>query len=355
MNPDIVVVGAGIVGCSVAYELAKEGLRVVVVERDEIGREASWAAGGILTPVHLADYPSPLAALCVRAQAEYPRIVEEIRGYEDPELRVTGMLLLVRDAEDEAAARTLESWKRERGHPIERRPEGLFLPDIAQVRNPRMTRALAQAAIRLGAEFRTNTPVTGFLRVPGRVNGVRTNHGDVHAGTTVLAAGSWSGQEASHLGITLPVRPAKGQMLLTEVKQGALPWIVLHKDQYLVPRADGKVLIGSTVEDAGFDKTVTLGAVRFLLQRAAEMCPTLENAPLLGSWAGLRPATPDRLPYIGSVPGWEGLVLATGHFRNGILLGPITGALVRDHLLGRAENLLREFRPDRVTVSGADR
>lgn len=345
MTPDVVVVGAGIVGCSVAYELAKERLRVVVVERGEIGRESSWAAGGVLTPVHLADYPSALASICLRAQAEYPRFIEELRGGEDPEYRTTGMLFLIRDAEDETAARELEEWMRTHERPVERRPDGLFLPEVAQVRNHRLTRAIAQAATKLGAEFRTGSAVTGFLRVPGRVNGVRTDRGDLQAKTTVLAAGAWSGQEAARLGISLPVKPIKGQILLA---QFPLPHIVLHKHHYLIPRADGKVLIGTTAEDVGFDKSVTLGAARTMLEAAATMCPGIEGAPLLASWAGLRPGSPDRLPIIGPVPGWEGLVVATGHFRNGILLGPITGSLVRDIILGREPEELRDFLPHRL-------
>lgn len=344
MKADVVVVGAGIVGCSIAYELAKTGRRVVVVERGGIGREASWAAGGILTPVHLADYPSALADLCVLAQDRYADFVAELGT--DPEFRETGMLLLVRDEEDERAARGLEEWKRSRGQPAERRSDGLFLADIRQVRNPRLTRAIAEAATRLGAEFRTGAPVTGFLRVPGRVHGVRTPGADIHADTTVLAAGAWSGDEAARLGIALPVRPVKGQILLTESPDPP-PHIVLHKEQYLVPRADGKILIGSTLEDAGFDKSVTVGAAAFLLRRAVEMWPALESAPLLGSWAGLRPGTPDRLPYIGRAPGWDGLIVAAGHYRNGILLGPVTGSLVRELVEGRTPPELAPFRLDR--------
>lgn len=319
MTPDFVVVGAGIVGCSVAYELAKRGRRVIVVERGEIGREASWAAGGVLTPVHLADYPTPLAELCVRAQEMYPAFVEELGV--DVELRRTGMLVLVRDDEDAKAAAVLP--------PHEKTADGFLLPDVMQVRNHRLVRAIAAAATKRGVEFRAHSEVTGFLRVPGRVNGVRTAQGDIQAGTTVIAAGAWSGVEAAKLGIDLPVRPVKGQILLT---QGSIPHILLHREQYLIPRADGKILIGSTLEEAGFDKSVTVGGAQFLLRRAAEIWPALEGAPILGMWAGLRPATPDRMPVIGPAEGWEGLFFATGHYRNGILLGPLTGVMVADYL-----------------------
>lgn len=364
-HPDVAIVGGGIVGCALAYRLSKEKLSVTVVERGEVGREASWAAGGILTPVHLAEYPTPLASLCAASMKLYPRLVEEIRplSASDPEFRTTGLLLLVTDDEGEKAARTLEAWKRERGHPVERLSregalarepgltprlrEALYLPDIAQVRNHRMTAALGDAARRNGVEFRTDSPVTGFLRVPGRVNGVKTPRGDVYAGVTVLAAGAWSAQVLRPLGLDLKVKPVKGQILLAEGGGGFCRHVILEGDAYLVPRADGKVLIGSTLEDAGFDKAVTLDAVHWLSGRAAAMMPGAARLPLLHSWAGLRPATPDRLPYLGR-SAMEGLLVATGHFRNGILLAPVTAELVADLILGRPPSIpLEPFDPRR--------
>lgn len=364
-NPDVIVVGGGIVGCAIAYRLAKERLAVTLVEKGEIGREASWAAGGILTPVHLAEYPGPLAALCSASLKLYEPLVRELRPLAptDPEFRISGMLLLVVDDAGEAAVRTLEEWKRAHGQAAVRltRDEALaaqpglapalrgalLLPDIAQVRNHRMTVALYEAAVRLGVEVRTSTPVTGFLRVPGRVNGVRTPRGDIYAATTILAAGAWSGDCARSLGLDLRVKPIKGQILLTEAPPGFLRHVVLEADAYLVPRADGKVLIGSTVEDAGFDKTVTLEAVRHLADRAAAMMPGVAKLPLVMTWAGLRPATPDRLPYLGRAS-MEGLIIATGHFRNGILLAPVTAEIVADLVAGRPPSIdLSPFDPAR--------
>lgn len=348
-HPDAVVVGAGIVGCSIAYELAKDGRRVVVVEKGDIGREASWAAAGILTPIHLAEYPAPLVELCLEAQRDYPRILSELKSVSDTDLeyRTIGMLMQVRDDEDARAVSGVEAWRKAHGEPCERTSDGLLLPNIGQVRNHRLTRVLAEAATKRGVEFRTNSPVTGFLRVPGRVNGVRTSRGDLQAGTTILAAGCWAGEEAARLGIRLPVRPVRGQLLMVQTPPGTLPHMILHKGRYLVPRADGTILIGSTAEEAGFDKSVTVSGARELLERGIAMLPALKDAPLLASWAGLRPATPDRLPFLGPVPGYDGLILATGHFRNGILLGPLTGLLVRDLLRGAPHPRLHEFRIDR--------
>ncbi len=369
-HPDVVVVGGGIIGCAVAWRLAKERLSVVLVERGEIGREASWSAGGILTPVHLAEYPTPLASLCSAATKLYEPMVRELRSLSsiDPEFRVTGMLVVVVDDAGQAAARALEEWKRGHGQPVERLSrqealsmeprltqavrEALLLPDIAQIRNHRMTAAIAEAAVKAGAEIRTNTPATGFLRVPGRVNGVKTSRGDVYAGETVLAAGAWSGELACQIGLNLRVRPVKGQILLSEAGPGFCRRVILESDAYFVPRADGRLLIGSTVEEAGFDKSVTLEGVQKLSRRAAEIIPESPRLPLLGSWAGLRPATPDRLPFLGRA-GMEGLVLAAGHFRNGILLAPITAEIASDLILGRRPSVpLEPFDPLRAFPAG---
>lgn len=365
-TPDVVVVGGGIIGAAVSFALAKEGLKVELLEKGEPGRQASWAAGGILTPVHLAEYPTPLASLCAASLELYEPLVRELRELSpiDPEYRVTGLLLVATDGEGEEAARSLEAWKRERGRPVERltgdgareRQPGLspavrsalLLPDIAQVRNHRMTAALLEAASRKGVEIRSGTPVTGFLRVPGRVNGVKTPRGDVYAGTTVLCAGAWSGEVLRSVGLELPVRPVKGQMLVLAAEPDRIRHVILERDEYLVPRADGRVLVGSTIEEAGFDTTVTLGAVGRLARRADELVPGLGKLPLVRSWAGLRPATPDRLPYLGPAP-MEGLVVATGHFRNGILMAPVTGALVADILAGRPPSVdLGPFDPLRT-------
>jgi glycine oxidase len=368
-NPDVLVVGGGIVGAAIAYRLAKDGLAVTLLERGEIGRESSWAAGGMLTPVHLAEYPGPLAGLCAASLALYEPLCRELAALSavDPEYRVTGLLLLVTGEQGERDAAMLEDWKRERGQPCRRlsREEALaleprltpslrgalHLPDIAQVRNNRMAVALAEAAARKGAEIRPNSPVTGFLRVPGRVNGVKTAHGDVFAGATVLAAGAWSPEILRPLGIELAVRPVKGQMLLVGGPPDFCRHMVLDGESYLIPRADGKILIGSTLEEKGFDKSVTLDAVGDLARRGARLMPDLAGLPLVGSWAGLRPATPDRLPYLGRAP-VDGLLFATGHFRNGILLAPITAEIIARLIADRDPGIdLAPFDPMRVAAS----
>ncbi len=365
-NPDVLIVGGGIVGAAIAWRLAKDGRSVTLLEKGEIGREASWAAGGMLTPVHLADYPPALAEACGASLALYEPLCREVAAASgvDPEYRATGLLLLVTDDAGEEAARELEAWKRQRNQPVERLTRdqaieveprltprlrrALRLPDIAQVRNNRMAVALCEAARRKGAEIRPDTPVTGFLRVPGRVTGVKTPRGDVYAGTTVLAAGAWSADLLRPLGLDLKVKPIKGQILLAGGPPDFCRHMILDGESYLIPRADGRILIGSTLEDVGFDKSVILDAIGDLAARGARLMPELGKLPLVTSWAGLRPATPDRLPYLGKGP-VDGLIVATGHYRNGILLAPITAEVVADLLAGQAPPLdLTPFDPMRT-------
>jgi len=368
-NPDVLIVGGGIVGSAIAWRLAKDGLSVTLLEKGEIGREASWAAGGMLTPVHLADYPPALAGLCGASLALYEPLCREILAASgvDPEYRVTGLLLLVTDDAGEEAARELELWKRERRQPVERltreqalevEPKltptlrrALRLPDVAQIRNNRMAVALAEGARRKGAEIRPNTPVTGFLRVPGRVTGVKTPRGDVYAGATILAAGAWSAELLKPLGLDLKVKPIKGQIVLAGGAPDFCRHMILDGESYLIPRADGRILVGSTLEDVGFDKSVILETLGDLALRGARLMPELGKLPLVTSWAGLRPATPDRLPYLGKGP-MDGLIVATGHYRNGILLAPITAEIVADLLAGQAPAVdLAAFDPLRTPAA----
>ncbi len=373
-QPDVLVVGGGIVGAAVAHRLAKEGVAVTLLERGEIGREASFAAGGMLTPVHLADYPPALVGACEASLALYEPLCREVAAATgvDSEYRVSGLMLLIsEDPQSVRDAELLETWKRERGHACRRlsRDEALalepnvspsirgalHLPDIAQLRNNRVTTALAQAAAKLGAEIRPNTPVTSFLRVPGRVTGVRTPKGDLYAGTVVLAGGAWSPELLAPLGLELPVKPVKGQILLVQAPPDYCRSIILEGETYLIPRLDGRILVGSTLEQAGFNNAVTLEATGDLARRGMRLIPGLGKLPVVTSWSGLRPSSPDRMPYVGRVKGTEGLILATGHYRNGILLAPITGEWVADLVKGRPSRIdLSPFDPQRRPAGTPD-
>ena len=364
--PDIVVVGGGIIGLASAYALAEAGARVEIIDAKDVGREASWAGGGILSPIHPHGYPAALADLAERSLALYPSLCEELEAATGAgvEMRRSGLLFVAFDDEDDRECAAIAEWRRARGLPTEsltgeaaRAVEpslapavrsALRLPDVLQVRNPRLLKALAHACARLGVRIRPHVPAIGFRARGERLEAVVTAAGDIATRSAVLAAGSWSGPLARSFGLDLPVAPKKGQMLLLRDLRPPLGHIVVSKDQYLIPRGDGRVLLGSTVEDAGFDKAVTGEAVRFLLARGEAFCPAVAKAVFETAWAGLRPGSPDRLPFIGSAPGAEGLVVATGHFRNGLLLAPATAEAVRDLLAGRAPSIpLDPFRIDR--------
>jgi glycine oxidase len=339
---DVVIVGGGIIGLSCAYYLARHQKRVAVLERGRVAREASWAGGGILTPIHLADYPEPLARLSVLSMGLYPDFVQEVHEASqlDPEFVPSGVLMPLFDDEDEKHAKKLVAWKAKHDQPAEKlsareacamepalndRIRGaVLLPDISQVRNNRLCRALELALRRRGVDLFEGTPCLS-IRGPS----VETPDGPLSAGHVVIATGAWVKELAP-----VPVKPVKGQMILSESAPGFLRRIIISKDQYIIPRLDGRLVIGSTVEEVGFNKTVTMEGVTFLAQRAAEMVPATKQFPMLASWAGLRPGSADRIPFIAPHPEEKRVFVAAGHFRNGILLAPATGTMIASMVLG---------------------
>ena len=224
----------------------------------------------------------------------------------------------------------------------------LWLPDEAQVRSPRLVRALATAAIRRGATFQEGTPVLAIETQSGRVTGVRTLHGPVSAKRVVLAAGAWSGPLAETGGLAVPVEPIKGQIVALGSLMQPPRHILWSGECYVAPKVDGELVVGATEEHAGFDSRPTLSGMLQLATGATDMLPALGRLPILSQWGGLRPATPDRHPVIGAAPVVAGLYVATAHFRNGVLLGPLTGRLVADLLQGRPPSFdVTPYAPDR--------
>ena len=213
----------------------------------------------------------------------------------------------------------------------------LYMPGVANVRNPRLLKALRTALVQhANITLQEETEVTGFLREGVRVCGVRTAGLDLHAERVLLAAGAWSGALLKGLGLELPVEPVKGQMILYKCAEDFLPAMVLAKGRYAIPRKDGHVLVGSTLEHVGFDKTPTEEALASLKASAEELLPGLAQAEVVGHWAGLRPGSPEGIPFIGEVPQVPGLWLNCGHYRNGLVLAPASCRLLVDLMLGRA-------------------
>lgn len=345
----VLVVGGGVIGLLSAYQLADAGLDVQLLEQGQVGREASWAGGGIVSPLYPWRYSQAVTALAHWSQDFYPKLGERLLAESDvdPEVHVTGLYWLDLDDEDEALA-----WARREGRPLTAvdirsvhqavPPLGpgfshaVYMPGVANVRNPRLVKSLREALLRLpNLNLQENVEVTGFIREGERIVGVRSESGEWRADRVVIAAGAWSGGLLASLGLQLPVKPMKGQMILYKCAETFLPRMVLARGRYAIPRRDGHILVGSTLEDVGFDKTPSAEALESLKASAAELLPALADAEVVKHWAGLRPGSPEGIPYIGPVPGFEGLWLNCGHFRNGLVLAPASCRLFADLILGR--------------------
>lgn len=357
------------IGLTTAWYLAGEGAKVTVVDRVEVGRQASWAGAGILPPAELASAASPidrLRAHSLRLYADLSRQLLELTGI-DNGYRVCGGVELP-DPESPGAALPTDEWHApgvtsERLGPDGLRrcvpdlalsfDHGVLLPTLAQVRNPWHLRALAAGCLARGARLLPEWPAER-LRTRGQfVEGVEGPHGQLSAGRVLLAAGAWSAKLIAQAGVDLPVFPVRGQMVLFPPGRPGVRPVLLQGKRYLVPRTDGRLLAGSTEEHAGFDATPTEEGVAGLVAFARRLMPALGDVEPEKTWAGLRPSNPDGLPYLGQVPGWDNLFVGAGHFRAGLQLSPASGLLLCQALLGRTPLLpLEPFAPGRP-VTGA--
>jgi glycine oxidase len=351
MNTDVAVIGAGVQGCAVALRLAQAGRRVLVLERAIPGAEASSAAAGILSPGVEAEEPGPFYDLCAASLSRYPAFAEELERLSAQWVGFRGGGTL-QVAFDDAGARVLAARAEKllgHGVPVEvldgeaaRRLEpglhpavrgGLWFREEASVDPRLLARALYVAAHRSGAEFLTGQ-VLRIAHGNGRATGVDHDRGRIEAGAVVLAAGSWSPLVE---GSGLPpgaVRPVRGQIALLDTRPPLLSRVVFSEKGYLVPRADGRVLCGSTMEEVGYERGVTAGGLSAVLALAIEIAPALARAAVLETWSNFRPASPDGWPVLGAAAA-QGLFHATGHTRNGILLCPVTADAVSAAILGR--------------------
>ncbi len=344
---DVVVVGGGVIGCSVAFALSRMGASVVVVERDRVGVHASRAAAGMLAPITESSDEGPGFELGLESLDLFPTLIPELQELSgiDPRYMKSGLLRVVEADEvhalRERAERLEEYGCRWLGGDEVRKREPRLAPEIAGgLWSPReghvdgflLTRAYAGAAARRGAQFQLGTTVWGLLREGERVRGVRTSTGELPAADVVLCQGAWTRLAEDWVPAKLPVEPVKGQMISLESPQPDLPCVIWGAGTYLVPR-DGSVRVGATVERAGFDVRTTAAGISALLQGARRVMPVLGDCAFQEAWAGLRPGTPDDLPLIGPVPGLSGLTLAAGHYRKGVMLSPLTGLAVADWIL----------------------
>lgn len=345
---DILIIGGGIIGMLTARELSLAGMKVTIVEQGNAGHESSWAGGGIISPLYPWRYSTPVSALAQWGQAYYPELIEEMYSETglDAELIQNGLLVL--DDEYDAAAAWAEKWQSslqliDSKEVYEIEPElsrtllvgkkAIWMPDVRQVRNPRLVKTTKKYLLKQAVTFLEQTQVTGLIQKSGKVTGVRSSKGDIVADKVIVAGGAWSSNLLKNISIS--VEPVKGQMILFKTEPNKIKRITLSQDRYVIPRKDGRVLVGSTLEHTGFDKTITTAAREELMQEAYRIVPCLRNTQVEFHWAGLRPGSKDGIPYICSIPSVEGLYLNTGHYRNGVVLGPASARLAADLILDR--------------------
>ena len=345
---DVIVVGGGIIGCSVAYALSRAGASVLLVERDRIGVHASRASAGMLTPVTESSGPGALLDLGVESLELTAALIGELRELSgiDPGYRECGVLRVAGPDEvgslRERASR-LEAYGAEWLDADALRSVDVRLPDTlvgalwcageAQVDAFLLTRAYAAAAARRGVQLRLGTPVSGLVYDGDRVIGIRSSAGKLLAADVVLCTGAWSAAFEDESRLPIPVWPVKGQMLALEAPDPPLPFILWDPEVYLVPR-EGAVHVGATIEQVGFDVSPTASGMAALLHGAVNLLPVLGGSAFQRSWAGLRPGSPDGLPLLGPLPGVPGLTLAVGHHRAGVLLSALSGLAVADWIVG---------------------
>ncbi len=352
---DVIVIGGGIIGLSVARELRKQGASVLVTERGEPGREASHAAGGMLANCG-DETPAVLQPLAAASAVMYPEFVHELQDESgmNVDLRSHGTLLFPEPGRARGkifGADPLPCPLSELEPALAAEGRGAFLLKERSVCPRALTEAALKAAKHRGVDVSSGANVVSVDSSGGRVTGVTTEKTSYHASKVVNCAGAWAAQIGPHL---IPTRPVKGQMVCFIMpSRELLKHVVRSPEIYLIPRSDGRLLAGATVEEAGFDKRTVPETIQKLRYAALAMVPALENARVLEDWAGLRPGTPDNLPILGATP-VEGYFVATGHFRDGILLAPVTALVMAQVLGGRTpEYDLAAFSAERFVLRAA--
>ena len=346
----VVVVGAGVIGCAVAYEIARRGGRVRVIDRRDVGRGATGASAGVLAPYLTAHQGSPILGLAARSLALYDEFVSRVVEDSGSTVRYvrSGTLEVALNVEEVAKLESAQRVYREMGVAVEfldqhavraAEPQlckdvqaGLVVRGHGYVGAADLTKALCRAA---GAHGVTFAPATSATRILNGGNSMRveTASETMSCDAVVMAAGSWSGQVDAEGDEPVPVRPVRGQLLHLGWPTSPPDRVIWTDKCYLVPWSDGSVLVGATVEEVGFDERATVTGVRELLDHTCRLVPTARQAWFQGVRVGLRPGTPDDLPAIGPSPNLPRLIYATGHFRNGVLLAPLTAAMVADLVL----------------------
>ena len=346
--PDCIVVGGGVIGMLTARVLFEKGLDVLLVERAGLGGESSWAGGGIISPLYPWRYPDAVNRLAERSKQIYPELIDRLyqESGQDAELLTSGLFVLQNEGIDGVlqwgkqwqvemqgieGAKAVQALEPSAHASIE---AGIWMPEIMQVRNPKLVKALKGSFEHNHIAWREHCPVDEILIANNRLQGVRCGSEKILAECVVIASGAWSAQFLP-AGQSVNVEPVKGQMIMFKGPPGLLKRIVLSEGHYVIPRKDGRILAGSTLEQVGFDKTVSAQAQQELFESAIALVPSLAELSVERQWAGLRPGTRSGIPYICQHDTVHGLYIHAGHYRNGIVLGAASAELMAEIIMGQ--------------------
>ncbi|SES90485.1 glycine oxidase [Oceanobacillus limi] len=363
---DAIVVGGGINGGSIAYNLAKRGKKVLLLEKDRLASKASGAAAGMLGAQTELDEAGPMFQLAKKSRAMFPQLSEEIKELTgiDIEFVHKGMYKIALYEDEEIQYKRIIQIQNEVGEQAEwinqnelrmREPAlstaitgAMYIEKDGQVSAPKLTLGFLKAAASLGVEIKEYTEVTSFPMENGKVTGVQTTAGLFEGEHVVVAGGAWSQKLLQEVGAQLKAYPVKGECFSVLTHKPLIAGTVFSHGCYLVPKKGGRLLVGATMKPNTFDQIVTVEGIHTLMGKAQKILPSIADAEWERSWAGIRPQTMDGLPYLGEHPKYAGLWIATGHFRNGILLSPITGEIIAEMVDGKAPTLdVTPFRIDR--------
>ena len=340
MEPKAIVIGAGIIGLATAERLLKLGINVTLLECASIGRESSWAGGGILSPLFPWRYPDEVTRLAKYSAEQFLKWTSDLcdKSGIDPEYERSGMLVLEPYEEEVAQrwciTRNIKIQKKKICDSPQTRKHALYFPDIAQVRNPRLLSALSARVTQLGGKIIENCSVTGFKVGYHKVQSITSTCGEFSSDYYVVSAGAWSAKILETHALNLQIKPIRGQMLLFKYDSPPISTIIVQNDIYLIPRRDGHLLVGSTLEDVGYDKQTTLSAQNYLLTQAQIVLPSLSKKKIIQHWSGLRPASPNNIPTIGRHPLIHNLFINSGHFRYGVTMAPASAEILVNEITG---------------------
>ncbi len=345
--PDCIIVGGGIIGLLTARQLFLEGVDVLLLEKGSLGGESSWAGGGIISPLYPWRYSDAVNVLSERSKKIYPSLIKTLLDEtgSDSELITSGLFTVTEQQQEimhwaktwSVAARFIDDKKIIRN--IESRvgdavAKGIWMPDIMQVRNPKLVSALKASFQHHAIPYSEHVEVEEIITENNKVSGVRTKNKTWLADKVIIASGAWSAQ-FSVTQASVNIVPVKGQMIMYKGEPGLVKRIVLSEGHYIIPRKDGRILAGSTLEKKGFDKSISATALAALHRSAIELVPLLDELSIERQWAGLRPGTEQGIPYVCQHDKFAGLYIHAGHFRNGIVLGAATAELMADIILQR--------------------